>query len=143
MESATTVFNVQSENRMNSPTRCASVSENLDLQSARRSVSVFKSYRKYRERWRLDVNSIINETDYRIAFADDSAVRRYLAQTGNHKVDRKLGPVESTELQPPFRTQERSHLKWKQPRTVRSPTQKTQSSTPPTNRFIPKKSSAK
>jgi hypothetical protein len=61
---------------------------------------VIKSYRKCRQRWRFDVNAIINETDYRIAFADDAASRRYVAQTGNHKVDRKLGPVESTESQP-------------------------------------------
>jgi hypothetical protein len=70
----------------------------LDVQSNKRVVRVFKFYHEYRARYRITVNLAINETDYRIAFAEPSAAQVYLSQTGPHQINKKSVPVSLEEL---------------------------------------------
>jgi hypothetical protein len=85
------------------------------------------------------MNSLINSTDYRIAFATDSVARHYLIQTGSRNPNWKFIPVDIPDIDSydlprisrSYSTPDPKHLHWRHPRFISPPSEKTTPSTPP------------
>jgi hypothetical protein len=67
--------------------------QTLDIQSSKRTTKIIKIHRQYRNSYLREIKGQINETDYLIAFAVDSAARPYLVLTGTHAIDRRICDV--------------------------------------------------